>query len=216
MLLETFRPGVATRLGIDFDAVRPTNDRLVYASITGYGRDTPDAMRPGIEWLVTARTGLQWDQRGWYGTRMDHIMGTDLDEPGFAVPAGVEQTGCREGPIFLAVPWASIGATLLATTAISAGLLVADRTGVGQHVETSLAQSCIMMNAMGWQRVAHMHPSYRLWYFDRRAPKGIFQAGDGRWLHQWAPIEHAFLQANAAGIAAPAAAELRPRRRRWW
>ena len=127
------------------------NGRLVYASITGYGRDTPDADRPGIEWLVTARTGLQWDQRGWYGTRMDHIMGTDLDEPGFDVPAGVEQTGCREGPIFLAVPWASIGATLLSVTAISAGLYVAERTGTGQHVETSLAQACIMMNAMGWQ-----------------------------------------------------------------
>ena len=199
VLLETFRPGVTARLGIDFDAVHPINDRLVYASITGYGRDTADAMRPGIEWLVTARTGLQWDQRGWYGTRMDHIMGTDLAEPGFDVPAGVEQTGCREGPIFLAVPWASIGAALLATTAISAGVYVADRTGLGQHVETSLAQSCIMMNAMGWQRVARIHPSYRLWYFDRRAPKGIFRAGDGRWLHQWAPIEHAFLQANAAG-----------------
>ncbi|MET0323878.1 MAG: CoA transferase, partial [Ilumatobacteraceae bacterium] len=179
VLVETFRPGVAEQLGLDAATVRAVNGRLVHASITGYGRDTADADRPDIEWLVTARTGLQWDQRGWYGTRMDHIMGTDLAEPGFAVPDGVEQTGCREGPIFLAVPWASIGAAFLSVTAISAGLYVADRTGTGQHVETSLAQACIMMNAMGWQRVARMHPSYRLWYFDRRAPKGIFAAGDG-------------------------------------
>src|SRR6185312_15041318 len=122
-----------------------------------------------------------------------------LDEPGFDVPPGADQLGCREGPIFLAVPWASLGAALLATTATSAALYVAERTGLGQHVETSLAQAAINMNAMGWQRVATMHPSYRLWYFDRRAPKGIFRAGDGRWLHQWAPFEHAFLRANALG-----------------
>jgi crotonobetainyl-CoA:carnitine CoA-transferase CaiB-like acyl-CoA transferase len=204
VLIETFRPGVTTQFGIDADTLHAVNERLVYASITGYGRDTPAADRPDIEWLVTARTGLQADQRGWYGTRMDHIMGTDLAEPGFDVPAGADQTGCREGPIFLAVPWASIGATLLAHAAISAGLFVADRTGSGQHVETSLAQAAIMMNAMGWQRVARMHPSYRLWYFDRRAPKGIFRAGDGQWLHQWAPFEHAFLRANAAGADAAA------------
>ena len=138
-------------------------------------------------------------------------MGTDLDEPGFAVPDGVDQLGCREGPIFLAVPWASIGATLLATTAISAGLYVAERTGRGQHVETSLAQACIMMNAMGWQRVARMHPSYRLWYFDRRAPKGIFRAGDGRWLHQWAPFAHEFLRSNAVGADSAAGASESPR-----
>ena len=130
------------------------NPRLVHTSITAYGRDTAAADRPDVEWLVTARTGLQADQRGWYGTRMDHIMGVDLAEPGFDVPAGADQLGCREGPIFLAVPWASLGAALLATTATSAGLYVVERTGVGQHVETSLAQAVINMNAMGWQRVA--------------------------------------------------------------
>ena len=97
---------------------------------------------------------------------------------------------------------------LLATTAASATLYVAERTGVGQHVETSLAQAVINMNAMGWQRVPTVHPSYRLWYFDRRAPKGIFRAGDGAWLHQWAPFDHDFLRANAAGVD-PAAS------RRW-
>ena len=198
VLLETYRPGVTARLGIDYGTVGAINDRLVYATITGYGSDTPDAARPGIEWLVTARAGLQWDQGGWYGTRADHILGTDLTEPGFDVPEGAVQTGCREGPIFLAMPWASIGATLLAVTGISSGLYVRERTGRGQHFETSLVQAAIMANAMGWQRPGRMHPSYRLWYFDRRAPKGIFRTGDGRWLHQFAPIDHDFIRANAA------------------
>jgi crotonobetainyl-CoA:carnitine CoA-transferase CaiB-like acyl-CoA transferase len=200
VVLESFRPAVAAALGLQHEDLRAVNPRLVHTSITAYGRDTAAADRPDVEWLVTARTGLQADQRGWYGTRMDHIMGADLTEPGFDVPPGADQLGCREGPIFLAVPWASLGAALLATTATSAGLYVVERTGVGQHVETSLAQAAINMNAMGWQRVATMHPSYRLWYFDRRAPKGIFRAGDGEWLHQWAPFEHTFLRANAAGV----------------
>ena len=200
VVLESFRPGHATALGLEHDALRAVNPRLVHTSITAYGRDTAAADRPDVEWLVTARTGLQADQRGWYGTRMDHIMGVDLPEPGFDIPDGADQLGCREGPIFLAVPWASLGAALLATTATSAALYVVERTGVGQHVETSLAQAVINMNTMGWQRVATVHPSYRLWYFDRRAPKGIFRAGDGAWLHQWAPFEHAFLRANAAGV----------------
>ncbi len=200
VVLESFRPADAVALGIQHADLRSANPRLVHTSITAHGRDTADADRPDVEWLVTARTGLQADQRGWYGTRMDHIMGVDLAAPGFDVPDGADQLGCREGPIFLAVPWASLGAALLATAATSAALYVVERSGVGQHVETSLAQSVINMNAMGWQRVDTVHPSYRLWYFDRRAPKGIFQAGDGRWLHQWAPFEHAFLRANAAGV----------------
>ena len=199
LLIESFPPARAAELRLEHDAFAPVNPRLVHLSITAYGRHTAAATRPDVEWLVTARTGLQADQRGWYGTRMDHIMGTDLDEPGFDVPPGADQLGCREGPIYLAVPWAGLAAALLATSAASAALYVAERTGVGQHVETSLAQAVINMNAMGWQRVERMHPSYRLWYFDRRAPKGIFLAGDGRWLHQWAPFHHEFLRANAVG-----------------
>jgi crotonobetainyl-CoA:carnitine CoA-transferase CaiB-like acyl-CoA transferase len=192
VLLETYRPGVTSRLGIDHATLDALNPRLVYASITGYGRDNPHSERPG----------MQWDQRSYYGTRMEHIMGTDAATSSFPVPEGVEQTGGREGPIFLAVPWASIGAMLLTITGISSALYVRERTGRGQLFETSLLQAAIMENAMGWQRVAKMHPSYRLWYFDRRAPKGIFRTGDDKWLHQWAPFEHDFIRDNAAAAAA--------------
>jgi crotonobetainyl-CoA:carnitine CoA-transferase CaiB-like acyl-CoA transferase len=202
VLVESYRPGVTTKLGIDHPTLAALNPRLVYASITGYGRDNALASRPGIDWLVSARTGMQWDQRGYYGTRMEHIMGTDAPASTFPVPHGAEQTGCREGPIFLAVPWPSIGAALLAITGISSALYVRERTGLGQLFETSLLQAVMMENAMGWQRVDTMHPSYRLWYFDRRAPKGFFRAADGTWLHQWAPFEHEFIRQCAALAAA--------------
>ena len=194
----------------------------------------PPPTGPDVEWLVTARTGLQADQRGWYGTRMDHIMGLDLTSPASTCPTGADQLGCREGPIFLAVPWASLGAALLATTATSAGLYVAERTGVGQHVETSLAQAVINMNAMGWQRVATDAPELPPVVLRPAGAEGHLPGRRRRWLHQWAPFEHAVPAgqrrrrrpgAGAAGGRSPAvttrpASGPRPRRssrppRRW-
>ena len=210
VLLESYRPGVTSRLGVDYESVKARNPRLIYASITGYGRDNQHSDRPGIDWLVTARAGMQWDQRGYYGTRMEHIIGTDAAESSFHVPPGAEQTGSREGPIFLALPWASIGAALIAITGISSAVFARARTGRGQLFETSLLQAVMIENMMGWQRVAVMHPSYRLWYFDRRAPKGVFRTSDGEWLHQWAPIEHDFIRENARLAATGSSEVARP------
>jgi crotonobetainyl-CoA:carnitine CoA-transferase CaiB-like acyl-CoA transferase len=46
-LQEGFRPGVARRLGIDYDSVKAIRPDIVYASITGYGQDGPYAQKPG-------------------------------------------------------------------------------------------------------------------------------------------------------------------------
>ncbi len=41
VLMEGFRPGVTKRLGIDYEAVKKVNPRIIYCSITGYGQDGP-------------------------------------------------------------------------------------------------------------------------------------------------------------------------------
>src|SRR5579864_6266897 len=64
VLIETFAPGVAERLGIGFEALNEINPRLVYCSITGYGSSGRLSDRPGIDALVAARTGQQWEPRG--------------------------------------------------------------------------------------------------------------------------------------------------------
>lgn len=38
VVLESFRPGVAVRLGVGYDRVRAANDRIIYCSLTGYGQ----------------------------------------------------------------------------------------------------------------------------------------------------------------------------------
>ncbi len=47
VVLEGFRPGVADRIGVGFEAVREHNDAIVYASLTGYGQDGPWAQWAG-------------------------------------------------------------------------------------------------------------------------------------------------------------------------
>lgn len=47
VIVEGFRPGVARRLGIDYEAVRKRNNRTVYCSLSGYGQDGPYAELPG-------------------------------------------------------------------------------------------------------------------------------------------------------------------------
>ena len=58
VLIESYRPGVADRLGIGYDAVRAANDGVVYCSLSGFGQDGPDAMQPAYDLLFQARSGL--------------------------------------------------------------------------------------------------------------------------------------------------------------
>ncbi|GAC1613826.1 MAG: CoA transferase [Candidatus Elarobacter sp.] len=65
--IETFRPGVAERLGIGCDALRAHNDVLIYCSLSGYGQDGPEAMQPGHDLNYLAAAGMlalpgHWDE----------------------------------------------------------------------------------------------------------------------------------------------------------
>src|SRR5688572_23906619 len=55
--LEGFRPGVAKRLGIDYETLRKANPRLVYCSISGYGQTGPWRERPGHDVNYVAAAG---------------------------------------------------------------------------------------------------------------------------------------------------------------
>ncbi|HEU4430159.1 MAG TPA: CoA transferase, partial [Myxococcota bacterium] len=55
VLVETWRPGVAERLGLGFEELAAANPRLVYASITGFGRNNPFSRLQGYEGVVMAK-----------------------------------------------------------------------------------------------------------------------------------------------------------------
>ena len=62
VFVESFRPGVADRLGLDHGALRAVNPRLIDRSISAYGQRGPLAPRPGLDPVVQCYGGLAWEQ----------------------------------------------------------------------------------------------------------------------------------------------------------
>jgi formyl-CoA transferase len=58
VVVENFRPDVKTRLGVDYDALRAVNPRIILASISGFGQDGPYAKRPGFDQIAQGMGGL--------------------------------------------------------------------------------------------------------------------------------------------------------------
>jgi crotonobetainyl-CoA:carnitine CoA-transferase CaiB-like acyl-CoA transferase len=57
VFIQNYRPGVAKRLGVDYDSLRAINPSLVYVSISGYGETGPYVDRPGQDLLLQAMSG---------------------------------------------------------------------------------------------------------------------------------------------------------------
>ena len=116
VVIESFAPGAAAGLGVDYATLSRLNPRLVYASITGWGQEGPLAQVPASEGAIAARSG-----------RMLNFEG----EPN------------RDGPVFTAVQTATWAASQAAARGILAALRERDRRGRGQWVQTSLLQGML-------------------------------------------------------------------------
>ena len=64
VVLENFRPGVAARLGLGYEALAAENPKLVYVSISGFGQEGPYRDRPAYDMIIQAITGASWTQGG--------------------------------------------------------------------------------------------------------------------------------------------------------
>jgi len=184
-------------LGIDYETLHALNPRLIYTSITAYGRDLPMSGRPDYDLLVNARTGLNWEHRGWPETALCHMMG--LPDPAGDLPMDytVAQGPPRPGPIVTASPAPSLGAFYCALTAISAALYAREATGKGQWVETTLLQGALAAGLAAWQRAEKMDTeNFNSWIFGSKAPKGHFETKDGRWIHNWVPNPRFIISAS--------------------
>lgn len=206
VLVESFSPGVMDRLGLGYEVLSVVNPRLIYVSITGYGKDTSVADRPGYDSLVMARTGLQFDQVGRVGGHLHYING----DPGYPLadletPEGVTDGPNRDGPLFSASPWPSMSAAYLAAVGIGAALVARESTGRGQLVETSLLQGALAAGSGSLQRATNVDaPWFWTWVFDRRASKGFFQCSDGRWIQHWVPNPKFVLGSSVGDTLEPA------------
>ena len=115
VVVESFRPGVMERLGIDYQRIKRDNRKLIYCSLTGWGQSGPYARRPGHDINYLAVAGL----------------------------AGI--TGARGGkPVPPGVQVADIaGGSLMAAFGIMAALYHRERTGRGQYLDVAMLDGLI-------------------------------------------------------------------------
>jgi crotonobetainyl-CoA:carnitine CoA-transferase CaiB-like acyl-CoA transferase len=186
LVVDSFSIGTMKTLGLDHEALAALNPQIITCSITAYGEHRVHRDRPGYDGLVAARTGLLFDQKGRRGTPMEYICGRPGPLSEFDAPEGLVRGADRGGPIFPRTPWPSIGATYFATLGIAAALRAREASGLGQRVSTSLLQGALAAVALNWQRVEDPDaPLYWMWPVDSRSIEGLYECGDGKWVHHW-------------------------------
>ena len=113
---QNFRPGAAERYGFGYEDLIKINPSLVYASISAYGPDGPDASLPGVDAVGQALSGLT---------------------EAFSVPGQPMRTGVASV--------ADETCAILTFGGILAAYIHAKETGIGQKLETSLVGSAFRL-----------------------------------------------------------------------
>lgn len=114
VMVVNYRPGVAERLGVDYESMKALNPALVYGEITGYGTKGPWVGKPGQDLLAQSLSGICW-------------LNGNADQP--PTPMGLSV-----GDLFAGQHLAQ---------GLLAGILRAKRTGEGAHVEVDLMRSLL-------------------------------------------------------------------------
>ncbi len=152
VLVENFKVGALDRYGLGFDALSARAPRLVYCSITGFGRTGPRADQAGYDFLIQAMGGI------------------------------MSLTGEPEGrPMKVGVGVADVVCGMYAAVAILAALRERDRTGRGQHVDLALydAQLAWLVNAGASYLVSGRVPARHGNAHPHIVPYQTFAAEDG-------------------------------------
>ena len=113
---QNFRPGAAERYGFGYEELKKINPALVYASVSAYGPDGPDASLPGTDAVGQALAGVT---------------------EAFSTPGQPLRTGI--------VPIADESCAILTFGGVLAALIHARSTGVGQKIDTSLVGSAFRL-----------------------------------------------------------------------
>ena len=112
VLVENFRPGTLSKVGLDYAALAQRHPRLVYCSISGFGQTGPRSREAGYDAVMQGEGGL------------------------------MSITGAADGPPFrLGVAIADIVSGMFAAHGIAMALLARERTGRGQAVDIGMLDS---------------------------------------------------------------------------
>jgi crotonobetainyl-CoA:carnitine CoA-transferase CaiB-like acyl-CoA transferase len=122
VVIESFRPGVVARLGVDYEHVKARNPRIVYCSISAFGQHGPYLRRPAHDLAIEAMSGA-----------LSITLGND-DVP--AIPG---------------IPAADILSGLQGLSAVLMALLRRTETGLGDYIDISMYDSMVSacVNVLG-------------------------------------------------------------------
>ncbi|HEY3918525.1 MAG TPA: CaiB/BaiF CoA-transferase family protein [Stellaceae bacterium] len=153
IVLESFRPSVKHRLGVDYETLRQANPRIICGSISGFGQAGPYAERPAVDQIIQGMSGL-------------------MSVTGLA----------GQGPVRAGAAIADISAGMVLVQGILTALYQRERTGQGQWVHTSLLESLVSVldfQVARWLRTGDVpgqagndHPTLM--------PTGLFPTADGQ------------------------------------
>jgi crotonobetainyl-CoA:carnitine CoA-transferase CaiB-like acyl-CoA transferase len=176
VLVENFRGGAMERMGLGHEALHAENPRLVYCSISGYGRTGPLADRGGFDLVAQGMSGLM------------SITGEGPGRP----------------PVKVGAPVTDIGAGILAALGVVAAYAHRLRTGEGQRVDTSLFEAGVVQTY--WQAAiclaTGIAPGAMGSAHPLNAPYQAFETRDG-WVNVGAANQRNWL-ALVDAIGAPA------------
>jgi crotonobetainyl-CoA:carnitine CoA-transferase CaiB-like acyl-CoA transferase len=183
VVVENFRPGVMSRLGLGYDDLREVRPDIIYCSGSGWGQDTRYARehRPGQDLLVQAMSGL-------------------------AANAG----RCGEEPVVAGSSLSDSTTALTLVNGILAALFARERHGIGQRVEVDLFHSTIAVMCQEIAAMTNQEQDYERsaagisqpW---SSAPYGVYAVVDG-----WVAIAMGSMEALAEALADPGLAALDP------
>ncbi len=158
VLIESFRPGVAARLGIGYEDVRRASPKIIYCSTSGYGQTGPYAQWAGHDLNYLALGGYL------------HCSGR-REDGGPAIPGATVADSAAGG--------------MHAVIAILAALHRRGTTGAGEHLDVSVAEGVLSLMSLHIDEyLATKHepgPGSSI-LTGRYACYDLYEARDGRWL----------------------------------
>ncbi len=174
VLVDSFRPGVLTRLGFDPQTVMQKHPRLIYCAMTGFGLTGPHAQRPGHDINYQAKAG------------------------------GLGVSSDPDKPVLGPLQVADLGGALVAVSGILAALYQRERDGKGRVVDTSLCESALAFSSIYFGKdLAGEAPQRGQEMLDGSRPSyTIYETQDGRHLAVGA-IEPKFWKAFITAIELP-------------
>lgn len=151
VVVESFRPSVLERYGLDYESVAGINEDVIYCSLTGYGQDGPRSDWAAYDPLVQAISGL---------------MATVSDPD--------------DRPIRIGASLIDYGTGLLTAFLVSSALRERDRTGEGEYIDVSLFDTAVwyMGYWIAHYSATGEYPDRAGYEFGGSAPNGGFFAAD--------------------------------------